>query len=276
LDNLTLPSLDDWREFKVYPPTSKVENSDGLGFEGTKTFEQVVVPQNTEIKEIPALAFSYFNPDQRTYRMLRRAPIPLIVRPSATMQPLAMVATNQAGGDSPPPVQQDIVYLKTHLGAVSLPTTPLLYQPWFQVVQLLPVLAWFTAFGWRKRREHLANNPRLVRRQRVASLLRDGLGELRRLAAAQYADEFFAVVFRLLQEQLGERLDLPAAAITEAVVDEQLQPRGVPAELLGELHTLFQACNQARYAPASSTHELMGLLPRIEAALKALQKLDLV
>ena len=44
------------------------------------------------------------------------------------------------------------------------------------------------------------------------------------------SDEFFAVLFRLLQEQLGERLDLPASAITEAVIEERLSPLGISSD----------------------------------------------
>ena len=44
----------------------------------------------------------------------------------------------------------------------------------------------------------------------------------------------------LLQEQLGERLDLPASAITEAVIEEHLRPRNVPETPLAQLHELFQ------------------------------------
>jgi len=43
-----------------------------------------------------------------------------------------------------------------------------------------------------------------------------------------FLEAFFATLFRLLQEQLGERLELPASSITEAVIEEHLRPRGVP------------------------------------------------
>ena len=59
----------------------------------------------------------------------------------------------------------------------------------------------------------------------------------------------FSRVGWLLQEKLGERLDLPASAITEAAVDEKLRPRGLPDSTLDELRELFQATNLARYAP---------------------------
>jgi hypothetical protein len=275
LDNVTLPPLDDWRDFKAYPPTSKTETTDALGVEGVKTFEQVVVPQGADIKELPALAFSFFDPAQKTYRTLRQAPTPIVVRPSGGISPLAAGAASLEAASNPAPAQQDIVYLKTRLGAVGALSPPLLYRPWFVALQGLPIAAWLGALLWRKRVEHLAKHPRIVRRQAVRRAVRQGLTQLRQLAQANQAEEFFALVFRLLQEQLGERLDLPAAAITEAVVDDQLRPRGVPAASLEALRDLFHVCNQARYAPLSSSQELMTFLPRVEAILTDLRELEL-
>jgi hypothetical protein len=96
---------------------------------------------------------------------------------------------------------------------------------------------------------------------------------LRRLAAENKSDDFFATLFRLLQEQLGERLDCPASAITEAVIEERLRPRGVPEATLNALRELFQTCNLARYAPIRSSQELAALIPRLETSLRELQNL---
>src|SRR5206468_3446628 len=60
LNNVSLPAQSAWRDFKMYPPTTKVETTDQLGLQGTKYFEQVVVPQNVEVRELPPLEFSYF------------------------------------------------------------------------------------------------------------------------------------------------------------------------------------------------------------------------
>jgi hypothetical protein len=98
---------------------------------------------------------------------------------------------------------------------------------------------------------------------------------LKRLAAANDAERFYALVFRLLQEQLGERLDLPSGAITEAIVEERLAPRGVPQDLQEAVSRLFRACNQARYAHQSTEQELQAWLPTVEATLGQLASLDL-
>ena len=183
-----------------------------------------------------------------------------------------MAAATRAAPDNPPPAQ-DIVHIKPRLGTVAQIGPPLVQQPWFLALQAVPVLAWLSAVVWRRRTEMLANNPRLRRRRQVAQIIRQGLLELRQLAADNKSDDFFATLFRLLQEQLGERLDLPASAITEAVIEERLRPRGVPEATLGSLRELFQTCNLARYAPIKTSQELAAIIPKFEAILRELQGL---
>jgi hypothetical protein len=272
LDALTLPEQTAWRDFKTYAPTAKVETQDPLGIQGAKTFEQFVAPQNTDIKELPAFSFSFFDPDQKAYRTLTQPPVKLVVRPGGSTS-VPVLAGKNGAPESPPPAQ-DIVPIKQRLGAVAQIAPPLAQQPWFLAMQGVPVLAWFAAFVWRRQTDRLANNPRLRRRRQVAQIIRDGLDDLRRLANENNSEEFFATLFRLLQEQLGERLDCPASAITEAVIEERLRPRGAPGDTLNALHELFQICNLARYAPVKSSQELAAHIPKLEAVLRELQNLE--
>ena len=76
--------------------------------------------------------------------------------------------------------------------------------------------------GGAKGADSLANNPRLRRQRQVAQTIREGLMELHSLSRVHKSEEFFALLFRLLQEQIGERLDASASSITESVVDEKL------------------------------------------------------
>jgi len=272
LDSLSLPEQPAWHDFKTFPATSKVEPNDPFGVQGTKTFEQLIVPQNSDIKELPPLSFSFFNPDQKAYRTLSQPAVRLTVRPSASAPSPTVVAASGSKQDSPPPTE-DIVPNKQRLGAVAQMEPPLVQQPWFLALQGVPALAFVSALVWRKRAENLANNPRLRRQRLVDQIIRNGLGQLRQLAAAQKSDEFFAALFRLLQERLGERLDLPASAITEAVLDERLRPRGVPEAILLPLHELFQTCNLARYAPVKTSQELAAIIPKVESVLNELHRI---
>jgi len=276
IESLALPEQPAWRDFKTFPPTSKVETDPGnpFGLTGSKTFEQVVMPQNSEIKELPAFAFSFFDPDKKAYATLTQPAIPLVVHPSASAAVPTVVAAGHPAQEAPRPAQ-DIVHIKPRPGVLAQLGPPMVLQPWFMLLQGVPIALWAGLLGWRKRAEALANNPRLRRQREVAQVVREGLAELRRIAAANQSEAFFACLARLLQEQIGERLDLPASAITEAVIEEHLLRRGVPETVTAPLAELFQACNLARYAPVKSSQELAAFIPRLEVVLRDLQGLRL-
>jgi hypothetical protein len=271
IESLQLPPQTDWRDFTTYPATAKTDVNDALGLSGIKSFEQVVIPLNHEIKALPPLRFSFFDPQAKAYRTLSSPAVPLNISPAATAAAPPPALTNAATATTPPPAD-DIVHIRPRLDAARSAQL-LVAQPWFLGAQSVPALLWISLLLWRKRVELLANNPRRRRQREVAARVREGLKELRAHAGAQKSAEFFATLFRLLQEQLGERLDLPASAITEAVIDERLRGLGAPDEVLKPLRELFQTCNAARYAPTTSSQELTALIPKLEGVLRELQRL---
>ena len=259
LDSLTLPPQDAWQNFKTYPPTTKLETSDQFGFQGTKTFEQIISPLNNDVHELPPVHFDFFNPEDGQYHSLKSVALPLTVR-AAGATPLPAMAANKS---EEKPVQ-DILPIKQTLGALRTKAAPFFTHPAFLAAQTLPVLAFLAAFVWRKRTDSLANNPRRRRQRAVAQLVASGTADLKKFAAANQSEEFFATLFRLLQEQLGERLDCPASAITESVLDEPALRRAAPAATREGLHGLFQLCNQARYAPVRGSAELNSVAAQFE------------
>lgn len=270
LDAVRLPPQPDWNEFKTYPATSTIESGDPNNNSGTKNFEQVVVPERAGLKALPSFAFSFFDPDQKQFRTLTAPAIPLNVSASVGGT-VAMPSLPGASNAAPAQPASDLAHIKPHLGAASV-GAPLLARPWFLGVQVLPPALWLGLFIWRKRAERLANDPKARRRAEVMQKLRQGLVELREHAAAKNSDAFFGTVTRCLQEQIGERLDVPANSITEAVVAERLRPAGAPEELCATIQALFQQCNLARYAPVKSSEELSAVAPELEKALRGLQE----
>jgi oxygen tolerance protein BatD len=270
LDAIQLPDQSALSNFKVFPPTSKTEISDQLGLEGKKTFEEIVTPQNSDVRAWPQFSFSFFNPDDGKYYTLTQPAVPLAVH-SAGSTPMPTIAANK---NSTPENQtsQDILPIKENLGALEMKTVPLVRQPAFIALQTLPILTFLAAFVWRKRADNLANNPRLRRKLAVEKLLQNGIADLRKFAAENNSEGFFALLFRLLQEQLGERLDCPATAITENVVEENSILRGANETTRNDLRELFQLCNQARYAPVRGTSELNSVAAQFEKVIGELQE----
>jgi hypothetical protein len=271
LDAVTLPDQTTWRDFKTFPPTATVTNTDQFGFQGVKTFEQIVSPLNSDVHELPPFSFSFFNPDDGAYHTLTQPALPVSVH-SAGSTPLPTIAGNKSSNAENPASPQDILPIKENLGVLVPVGEPLIASPKFLAVQSLPVLAFLAAFIWRRRADSLANNPRLRRQRAVARLVSGGLSDLNKFAAENKSTEFFAMLFRLLQEQLGEHLDCPASAITEADVDHRLIRLGASPATVESLHEPFQLCNQARYAPIQTRQELAAVAAKCKKAIGELQK----
>jgi len=270
LNAVTLPDFTGWNGFKTYPATAKTEYSDAQAMEGVKTFEQIVTPQTPDVREIPAFNLSYFNPDLNQYQILSQSAQPITVRPSGVVSVPSVAGAKPAQPEAAP-AQSDILPVKQELGPLWSTRAPLLVQPAFLALQSLPVLALMGAFIWRRQADNLANNPRLRRRRVVAQLVQAGLVDLRGFAAANNSEQFFATLFRLLQEQLGERLECPAIAITESVVDDRAAALKVPAPTLTGLRELFQLCNQARYAPVRDPQELAAVAAKFATITRDMQ-----
>src|ERR1051326_4032954 len=140
LDAIALPPQPDWKEFNAYPPSSKVDSSDPLGLSGVKTFEEVIIPQNHEIKVLPPFQFSFFDPSQKSYRTLQGPAIPLLVRPAASASAPLLTNASAASGQAGPPVD-DILHIKPRLEDVVSTRPPLVQQTWFLAVQVFPLFA---------------------------------------------------------------------------------------------------------------------------------------
>ena len=272
LDSITLPNQTGWNDFKIFSPTSKTETSDDLGDEGSKTFEEIVTPQNASVHELPPISFSFFNPDDGNYHTLTQPATPLFVS-SVAATPLPTIAGIKPENQTTQ--QQDIMPIRQNLGTLAQAGSPLVTRPGFLALQSVPVLAFLTALIWRKRADNLANNPRLRRQRAVEQLIAAGLDDLNKFAAENKSNEFFAMLFRLLQEELGERLDCPAISITEADVDTRLESLGANQDTINSLRELFQACNQARYAQVQTSQELSALVSKFKKTVAALQELKI-
>jgi hypothetical protein len=270
LDTIQLPDQSALKNFKTFSPTSKTETTDQLGLAGKKTFEEIVTPENSNVHAWPPFSFSFFNPDDGQYHTLTQPAVPLAVHSAgATVMPTIATAKNSATENQTP---QDILPIKESLGTLATKTVLLISRPAFLALQTLPVLAFIGAFVWRKRADNLANNPRLRRKIAVEKLIQNGIADLRKFAAENNSEEFFALLFRLLQERLGERLDCPATAITENVVEENSILRGASDATRNDLRELFQLCNQVRYAPVRGTAELNSVAAQFEKTIGELEE----
>ena len=214
--------------FKAYDPTAKTTKND-LNTTGERIIQQVLVPKDTTATQLPAVQLSFFDPVAKSYRNVTRGPIPIKVT-AGTGNHVAIVSGALRARPSER-LGQDIVYLKGAAGPAPAPN--FVGTPLFWILNLGPICGLTGAWAWKRRRDKLTGDIAYARRSRAGRLARKSLANATSFEAVQ----------RVLQEYLGNRLNIPASGITAAVAEERQLPSQVRAT--------FEACDAARFAGAA-------------------------
>lgn len=275
--SLKLPDLPAGSGFQSYPGTNSLEETDVLGLEGVKTFEQVVVPEHAGVQALRLPPFIAWNPESRRYDVLEPRRIALNVRAGASAQALpagnvpTAAATDPAGTRGP--AAPEIVPLKTRLGPLVAFSPPVVQRPWFFTLMLAAPLI-YGALGLRDRIRARAQARGPDLRARRARAVSDALARIESAAGSGHSASFFDGLNEALQEQLAATLGASAGAFTEDVVATRLLPLGLPVEEGDRIRALFEAIAQARYSPVTSQTELANLAEAARSAIAALRRLE--
>jgi hypothetical protein len=273
LESLRWAAPTNWPGWRAYEPTSNLEVSDRFGQVGVRTVEQVLVPQSIGVGAIPPIRFAYFDPGKGAYQVVAHPGFALEVREALAGQAVATVSRRAESSD-PEKTVQDIVHIKSRPGVLGVMASPWALRPWMLLAGLLPVVLWGVMQGWRWQSERLASDPQGMRRRAVQRRVRVGLVELEGRVSEGDVAGFHSELFRLMQEVLGERLDVPAASITGDVVEGCLRRPGMDLALADRVDRLFRECDQARYAPGGAGGKLARELGEVRGVLEDLQSME--
>ena len=244
--DLHLPALGALSGVRAYDPTTTDKESIERGqVNGTRTVEQLLVPERTGAVEIPALTMEIFDPYQKQYRTLRTDPIAVQVMAAAAGQTSAVpVAQNllASGGLRP---------IRLRMASVQRGSPPW-STPWFWPALGLPPLGLALALGFAGLRRAFRVDPgdRRIRLARSAAAKR--LRGARELLERGDAAAFYAEIARAVTGYLADKQGVAAAGLTREELAAALAAKGHSEETLRRLVRVLDDCDRARFAPGSS------------------------
>ncbi len=223
--------------------------------QGEKMFETMLIPSTDGKYNIPPVQFSYFDPQRKSYQTIRSQPINVVVLPKTQQdEPLERrIATKE----EIKLLGQDLRFIKT---GVSLNNQGRYWYQngWFQIAQILPILAIFLAYGYKRYKDHYISDERYVRRRRANKLSRQRLKTAYDLMKRNESKEFYAAISRIVRQYLGDKLNLPPAGIAAEEICQVLQEYGLDDETAQLLKTCLLECDFARFAPVEAGKEKMS------------------
>jgi len=233
-------------EFKTYEPQVTKQEND------SKTFEQVIIPKKQGPALIPKVALSYFDPSSRSYKTIEKGPFPIEVLKSEVDQSMKVVETPKTGAE--PETQEvfgrDIIYIKSSLGR-TVPAGKYLFQKgWFIILQIIPVFMLGLAFVAERYTSRLRTDISYARGVRASRKARQSVQKVQRALSQGAGGKFYDNVFKVLQDYLGDKFNLPPGAVTADVIAGLLKEKNADELVTKKLVDIFAECDMARYAPA--------------------------
>ncbi len=249
-DRVQAPEMSNQKGWKTYTPSSEFFKDGGPG-RGKKVFEQAIVVKDPTLREVPAIQFSYFDPETAAYKTLNSDSVPLEIQgvPVAKTAVLPVeakkvqkeksavstVETLQNGVPMP-----TLAPLQLSTGALNKEFSTLFARQWFQVVAGVLLLLLAVVLFFKLRAARYAGNPRLQRDQAMKHLLLLRLKEIDQALLVNDARGFLAACRRAIQEQLGLVWGTESGAIT--YIDLQVR---LSAD--SPLLTVFRAADESAY-----------------------------
>ena len=231
-----LTSSSDW---KTYKPNGKFTANDSAGIEGEKTFEQSIIPTKPGAQEIPALNFSYFDPEAQRYVTKNTTPIAIDVAQGTASVPVAPAAPV---ADAPKANSDGLAPDQLVTGRTVSSLRPLVLTPWFLTLNAVMIASIVLSAAFRWLRHRRANDPHRLQREATEKSVRESLATMDAALKTQDAPRFFTAARQALQERLAAKWELPTSRVTIPEIRARLNGNGE------EIRSVFQTADEIAYS----------------------------
>lgn len=257
-------------EFEVYDP--KIEqrvNRRGNSISGSKEYEYVLIPRRGGEFRIPSFSFSYFDPDESAYKILKTPDYNLTVAAgegSGSPVPAGLSRRNIEY------IGKDIRFIKPTAEGFHKIGSYFYRSIWFVFLIVVGILSLGAAALYRQRMNRMEENTAYARSLKAQKAAKQRLSRARKLMIEKKRSEFYAELSQALLGFVADRLNLPAAGLMTDEVKAKLEERGVDTSVIAEMLACLGACDFHRFAPGENALTEMEI--HYQKAKEAIIKLD--
>ena len=256
------PELLNWRLFES-KSTVTAESTDGrLG--GSRVYELLLVPSKQGDYSIPALSYSYFDPDLGQYQTAMTEPVPVTIMPGEKSAPLPAIG----GKEEITRLGTDIRHIKPLPDKLVSITPSLTSRSVYWLAWLLPLALLGGNFAWQRRQSYLQNNIGLVRRSRAYKSAKKQITQIQQQPPANLYDTVEQVLTSYLSDKLGQ----PTSGLTEHALAELLTEHGVAEATINQATDCFAACHMGQFALGETDSVQMPILNQVSETIDQVEE----
>ena len=241
-------------DFEAYD-VRKTENiSTGeSGSTGTLTFEYPFIPRAPGVFDIDPVEFTYYDIAAGRYRTLSSGPLRLKVGEGTRTD--AAVIPSGVSKRSVESLGEDIRFISTvprlkKAGRMMVGSPAMLIIP--VAIVLAAAAVWILLSRSIARRSDVAG----TRNRKAMKVARARLRNASAFLRQGLYSTFYEELHKALHGYISDKLMLPVADLTRERIGEELRSRGKDEAVIQELYDILDACEYARYAPASGSEAM--------------------
>ncbi|NWF50707.1 MAG: BatD family protein [Ignavibacteriaceae bacterium] len=224
------------------PKTSEEINRLGK-INGKKVFEFLVVPKLAGRMEIEPVEFAFFNPEKKSYEILKTPAYTLNVNQGTTS------SAEYSGKESVSMLGDDIRYIKTDFNDIALEKQFLIFSFGFWIAVVFPALALTGLAGWKIRKDKLSGNLELMKFQKAEKVARKRLKNAKNFLETRKPDEFYDEISSALYGYLHDKFGITRSEMSlERIIDE-LNIRRYDDSTKNQMEEYLRNCDFIRFAP---------------------------
>ncbi len=246
LELLKLPKLDLPAGFEKYEPKTSENINRKNVISGKKTAEYLMIPRVVGKREIPAIEFSYFNPEKKKYFTLRSKSFALNIT-----QGEKLIETEFTSKEDILKLGSDIRFIKTSNYDIYKKEESILFTTFFWVGGIVPVILLLVLVGWKRKNDKLAGNLALLHYQRARKVAKSRLKKAKKLMQENNHTEFYTEISLALFGYLEGKFHIPKAEFTIERAADELRDAGVEETLIETVKKTAKDCEFVRFAPGA-------------------------
>ena len=225
-DRVSAPAFPTGQDWKSYSPTSHFQ-SKGSSYQGSKIFEQAIVAKNSSLNSIPALSFSYFDPERREYVSAASRPLPLQIKAAAKPQrpgsaapgqstPLSLQDSSKEQDTSATKATPSAPPAKLHLTATDFTRkiVPVYRRSWFITFFLVCTATLGIVLAIALRRRFIATHRPFFSRKQLRKDMNTGFARLQQAMENNEEESFLRVCREIIQHRLASAWNMEPSTIT--------------------------------------------------------------
>lgn len=236
--------------FKVYDdkPSLAVKNS-GDEFGGVLTVKKALVPLKEGTLTIPALSFTFFNPESERYEVSKSAPLTVQVSPPKDKEQLHLVEAmgTTTSKEEIKILGKDILPIKTSLSSLQ-PYSLDIWHWGYMVFFFLPIAGYTGCALMKRRKDRLEEDRGYSRSKRAMKQFNRNISAAKKEINNEDSAEFYRMSAKAIKDFLGDKLNLTGSALTPVEIEKQLSMFKVKKEQIEQLKRVLGILESGQFA----------------------------